>query len=314
MTEDEVKQLMDNDKDKNPILDSDSDGDNNSLSSHMSDSDDDSEFESENDVSDNSQSSVKQNGKTNSKPKSGLASFFGKGQLEADSDDESDYNSDPDKVGDGETDSSSVESNTKGDSKQKLDSIGPDANGSGNGNTTEDDETSKIPDVPVPSLLRGTLRVYQKQGLNWLASLYNNGTNGILADEMGLGKTIQTISLISYLACEKNIWGPHLIVVPTSVMLNWEMEFKRFAPGFKVLTYYGSPQQRKEKRKGWNKPDTFHVCITSYQLVVHDQQIFRRKKWKYMILDEAHNIKNFRSQRWRSLLNFNTENRLLLTD
>ncbi|ODQ44537.1 hypothetical protein PICMEDRAFT_74270 [Pichia membranifaciens NRRL Y-2026] len=175
---------------------------------------------------------------------------------------------------------------------------------------TDDDG---IPDVTTPALLKGQLRPYQKQGLNWLASLYNNGTNGILADEMGLGKTIQTISLLSYLACEKNVWGPHLIVVPTSVMLNWEMEFKRFAPGFKVLTYYGSPQQRKEKRKGWNTPDTFHVCITSYQLVVHDQPIFRRKKWKYMILDEAHNIKNFKSQRWKALLNFNTEHRVLLT-
>ncbi|GME84946.1 unnamed protein product [Ambrosiozyma monospora] len=177
----------------------------------------------------------------------------------------------------------------------------------------EDDDMYNIPDVPVPSLLRGKLRVYQKQGLNWLASLYNNGTNGILADEMGLGKTIQTISLISYLACEKNNWGPHLIVVPTSVMLNWDMEFKRFAPGFKVLTYYGSPQQRKEKRQGWSKPDAFHVCITSYQLVVQDHAMFRRKKWKYMILDEAHNIKNFRSQRWQALLNFNTDHRLLLT-
>jgi helicase SWR1 len=126
-------------------------------------------------------------------------------------------------------------------------------------------------------------------------------------------KTIQTISLISYLACEKQVWGPHLIVVPTSVMLNWEMEFKRFAPGFKVLTYYGNPMQRKEKRRGWNKEDTWHVCITSYQLVLQDQNAFKRKKWHYLILDEAHNIKNFRSQRWQSLLNFNTQHRLLLT-
>lgn len=171
----------------------------------------------------------------------------------------------------------------------------------------------KVKEVPLPSLLRGTLRPYQRQGLNWLASLYNNNTNGILADEMGLGKTIQTISLLSYLACEHHIWGPHLIIVPTSVMLNWEMEFKKFAPGFKVLTYYGSPQERARKRKGWNKVDSFHVCITSYQLVVHDHSSFKRKKWRYMILDEAHNIKNFRSARWKALLNFNTENRLLLT-
>lgn len=96
-------------------------------------------------------------------------------------------------------------------------------------------------------------------------------------------------------------------------MLNWEMEFKRFAPGFKVLTYYGNPMQRKEKRRGWNKEDTWHVCITSYQLVLQDQTAFKRKKWHYLILDEAHNIKNFRSQRWQSLLNFNAQHRLLLT-
>lgn len=167
--------------------------------------------------------------------------------------------------------------------------------------------------IAQPFLLRGQLREYQHDGLDWLAGLYNGETNGILADEMGLGKTIQTIALLSYLACEKERWGPHLIVVPTSVMLNWEMEFKRFAPAFKVLTYYGNPQQRKEKRRGWNKEDTFHVCITSYQLVLQDNHAFRRKKWLYMILDEAHNIKNFRSQRWQALLNFNAERRLLLT-
>lgn len=171
----------------------------------------------------------------------------------------------------------------------------------------------EIHKIASPFLLRGTLREYQHDGLDWLAGLYNNSTNGILADEMGLGKTIQTIALLSYLACEKEIWGPHLIVVPTSVMLNWEMEFKRFAPGFKVMTYYGNPQQRKEKRRGWNKEDTWHVCITSYQLVLQDHNAFRRKRWHYLILDEAHNIKNFRSQRWQALLNFNSERRLLLT-
>lgn len=73
---------------------------------------------------------------------------------------------------------------------------------------------------------------------------------GILADEMGLGKTIQTISLLAHLACEKGNWGPHLIVVPTSVMLNWEMEFKKWCPAFKILTYYGTQKERKMKRQG----------------------------------------------------------------
>ncbi|KAL0093523.1 SNF2 family N-terminal domain-containing protein [Phycomyces blakesleeanus] len=168
-------------------------------------------------------------------------------------------------------------------------------------------------DTPIPFLLRGTLREYQHVGLDWLASLYSNGLNGILADEMGLGKTIQTIALLAYLACEKGIWGPHLIVVPTSVILNWEMEFKRWLPGFKILTYYGNPKERKEKRFGWSKENAFHVCITSYQLVIQDQTAFRRKAWQYLVLDEAHHIKNFRSQRWQVLLNFNSRRRLLLT-
>lgn len=137
--------------------------------------------------------------------------------------------------------------------------------------------------------------------------MHERKLNGILADEMGLGKTIQTIALLAHLACVKGNWGPHLIVVPSSVMLNWEMEFKKWCPGFKILTYYGAQKERKQKRVGWTKPNAFHVCITSYKLVIQDQQSFRRKKWKYLILDEAQNIKNFKSQRWQLLLNFQTE-------
>ena len=167
--------------------------------------------------------------------------------------------------------------------------------------------------VQIPSLLRATLREYQHFGLDWLAGLYANGTNGILADEMGLGKTIQTISLLAHLALEHEVWGPHLIVVPTSVMLNWEMEFKKFLPGFKILTYYGNQEERRQKRKGWLDNDKWHVCITSYQLVLQDQNTFKKRAWHYLVLDEAHNIKNFRSQRWQTLLTFRTRARLLLT-
>ncbi|TWU72840.1 swr1 complex component [Metarhizium rileyi] len=165
----------------------------------------------------------------------------------------------------------------------------------------------------IPFLLRGTLREYQHDGLDWLAGLYANNTNGILADEMGLGKTIQTIALLAHLACYHEVWGPHLVVVPTSVMLNWEMEFKKWCPGFKILAYYGSQDERKRKRQGWNNDDVWNVCITSYQLVLQDQQVFKRRRWHYLVLDEAHNIKNFKSQRWQTLLGFNTQARLLLT-
>ncbi|EPQ66055.1 Bgt-5281 [Blumeria graminis f. sp. tritici] len=165
----------------------------------------------------------------------------------------------------------------------------------------------------IPFLLRGTLREYQHFGLDWLASLYANNTNGILADEMGLGKTIQTISLLAHLACVHEEWGPHLVIVPTSVILNWEMEFKKWCPGLKVMTYYGTIDERKKKRIGWKNKDMWNVCITSYQLIIRDQQVFKRRRWHYMILDEAHNIKNFNSQRWQTMLTFNTRARLLLT-
>jgi E1A-binding protein p400 len=165
----------------------------------------------------------------------------------------------------------------------------------------------------IPEILRATLREYQHVALDWLVSLSDKRLNGILADEMGLGKTLMTISLLAHHACENGNWGPHLIVVPTSVMLNWEIEIKKFCPAFKVLTYYGSLKERRKKRQGWSKPNSFHICITSYKLVVQDANMFRRKKWRYLILDEAHNIKNFSSQRWQVLLNFRTKRRLLLT-
>jgi len=179
---------------------------------------------------------------------------------------------------------------------------------------TEIAEQRKEGNTRIPiELLTGSLRSYQHVGLDWLVALYERHLNGILADEMGLGKTIMTIALLCWLAVEKEIWGPHLIIVPTSVMLNWEVEFKKWAPGLKVMSYFGSFKERKKKREGWTKPNQFHVCITSYQLVVNDASVFRRKRWKYIILDEAQNIKNFQSQRWQTLMTFHSKRRLLLT-
>jgi len=165
----------------------------------------------------------------------------------------------------------------------------------------------------VPFLLKHTLREYQHIGLDWMVSLFERQLNGILADEMGLGKTIQTIAFLGHLACDRANWGPHLIVVPTSVMLNWEMEIKKWCPAFKVMVYYGSQKERRLKRVGWTKQNAFHICITSYKLVIQDHSSFRRFKWQYLILDEAQHIKNFKSQRWQLLLNFTSVGRLLLT-
>ncbi|GFW77511.1 helicase SRCAP [Trichonephila clavipes] len=96
-------------------------------------------------------------------------------------------------------------------------------------------------------------------------------------------------------------------------MLNWEMEFKKWCPAFKVLTYYGGSKEREQKRVDWTEFNAFHVCITSYKLVAQDYQFFTTKKWNYLILDEAQHIKNFRSERWQTLSNFESSHRLLLT-
>lgn len=69
-------------------------------------------------------------------------------------------------------------------------------------------------------------------GVKWLIELHSKRLNGILADEMGLGKTIQTIAMLSELAHTQGIWGPHLIVVPTSILMNWDKELKKWAPSF----------------------------------------------------------------------------------
>uniref|UniRef100_A0A1E1X3Q5 Putative chromatin remodeling complex wstf-iswi small subunit n=1 Tax=Amblyomma aureolatum TaxID=187763 RepID=A0A1E1X3Q5_9ACAR len=211
-------------------------------------------------------------------------------------------------VSEGKTENA-AEDTSKGPTKEITDIAATAQSFQPKGNTLS---TTQV-QTKVPWLLKHSLREYQHIGLDWLVTMHDKKLNGILADEMGLGKTIQTISLLAHMACDKGIWGPHLIVVPTSVMLNWEMEFKKWCPAFKILTYYGIPKERKQKRQGWTKPNAFHVCITSYKLVVQDHQAFRRKKWKYLILDEAQHIKNFKSQRWQMLLNFQSSRRLLLT-
>ncbi|KAG5648097.1 hypothetical protein DXG03_007132 [Asterophora parasitica] len=174
--------------------------------------------------------------------------------------------------------------------------------------------------IGQPKMLMAQLKEYQLKGLNWLATLYEQGINGILADEMGLGKTVQSISLISYLAETHDIWGPFLVVAPASTLHNWQQEITRFVPGLKALPYWGNVKDRATLRKFWSKKDIsynkdapFHILITSYQLVTQDQQYFQRIKWQYMILDEAQNIKNSSSVRWKTLLGFQCRNRLLLT-
>ncbi|CUA71340.1 DNA helicase INO80 [Rhizoctonia solani] len=174
--------------------------------------------------------------------------------------------------------------------------------------------------ISQPKMLQAQLKEYQLKGLNWLATLYEQGINGILADEMGLGKTVQSISLLAYLAETHQIWGPFLVIAPASTLHNWQQELTRFVPSLKTLPYWGNIKDRTTLRKFWNKKQIcydkdapFHVLVTSYQLVVADEKYFQRVKWQYMVLDEAQAIKSSSSARWKTLLGFNCRNRLLLT-
>lgn len=174
--------------------------------------------------------------------------------------------------------------------------------------------------VEQPIHLTAQLKPYQVKGLNWLANLYEQGINGILADEMGLGKTVQTISLLAHLAETRGIWGPFLVISPTSTLPNWANEIAKFYPAFKVLPYYGLAKQRASLRKilspnYLHRADSpAHIVVTSYNLVVQDEKYISKIHWEYMILDEAHAIKSASSVRWQTLLSFGqTRNRLLLT-
>ncbi|XP_072977502.1 chromatin-remodeling ATPase INO80 isoform X1 [Typha angustifolia] len=173
--------------------------------------------------------------------------------------------------------------------------------------------------VQTPEMFKGKLKEYQLKGLQWLVNCYEQGLNGILADEMGLGKTIQAMAFLAHLAEEKNIWGPFLVVAPSSVLNNWADEVSRFCPELKTLPYWGGTQERTVLRKNINpkrlyrRESRFHILITSYQLLVTDEKYLRRVKWQYMVLDEAQAIKSSNSIRWKTLLSFNCRNRLLLT-
>mmetsp|Transcript_22804 Transcript_22804/g.58023 ORF Transcript_22804/g.58023 Transcript_22804/m.58023 type:complete len:1052 (-) Transcript_22804:484-3639(-) len=165
-----------------------------------------------------------------------------------------------------------------------------------------------------PSIITGgTLREYQMQGLNWLIHLYDNGINGILADEMGLGKTLQTISLVAYLREYRGIKGPHMVIVPKSTLHNWVNEFKRFCPTVKVIKFIGNAEDRERQKEEAVVPGKFDVCVTSYEMVIKEKGHLRRFHWRYIIIDEAHRIKNENSMLSRVVRIFKTDYRLLIT-
>ncbi|MDQ7031637.1 MAG: DEAD/DEAH box helicase [Desulfonauticus sp.] len=144
----------------------------------------------------------------------------------------------------------------------------------------------EIQQVSPPKDLNATLRPYQLEGLSYLNFLYEYKFGGILADEMGLGKTIQTLSFLQYLK-EKGVKGPHLIIVPTSVLPNWEREAEKFVPTMKRLIIYGSKRDHL-----FPQIKNAELVFTTYALLRRDLEYLLPYKYASIILDEAQNIKN----------------------
>eukprot|EP01117_Protostelium_nocturnum_P010342 TRINITY_DN3719_c0_g1_i1.p1 TRINITY_DN3719_c0_g1~~TRINITY_DN3719_c0_g1_i1.p1 ORF type:complete len:775 (+),score=358.94 TRINITY_DN3719_c0_g1_i1:113-2437(+) len=168
-----------------------------------------------------------------------------------------------------------------------------------------------------PSLVTGAeMRGYQKQGVGWLISLYENGLNGILADEMGLGKTLQCIGLFAHLV-ENGVKGPFLVVAPLSTISNWIREINRFTPSISCLMYHGPKEVREQLRnahfrsgKGKSLPS---IIVTSYQITMIDRKFLSKIQWKYIVVDEGHRLKNLNCKLVQELKSYHSANRLLLT-
>ena len=161
-----------------------------------------------------------------------------------------------------------------------------------------------------------TLKDYQLLGVNWMLLLYRKGISGILADEMGLGKTAQVITFLGRLK-EIGQEGPHLIIVPSSTVENWLREISRFCPSLVVRLYHGSVKERAEQRYELREDKgDYQIVVTTYNVATSnadDRSFLKKMKFRSMILDEGHMIKNCTSERYKYLMKISVPFRLLLT-
>ncbi len=167
----------------------------------------------------------------------------------------------------------------------------------------------KIEEYELPQKFKGSLRPYQKAGYNWLQFLHEYKLGGCLADDMGLGKTIMTlVHLQAIKEQNKDQKMPSLLVIPTSLIYNWELEAKKFVPDLKVSVYIG-----QHRRKNTDHFHHFDLIITSYGIMRADVEILKQYLFNYVILDESQAIKNPTSNVSQSVRELKSLNRLILT-
>ncbi len=159
-----------------------------------------------------------------------------------------------------------------------------------------------------PATLRASLRPYQHEGLAFLQHLRACGVGGVLADDMGLGKTLQTIAHFCAEKASGRMDAPALVVAPTSLVGNWARELARFAPHLRVLLLHGSGRHAK-----WGAIASSDVVVTTYPLLVRDEERLATARFHVLVLDEAQAIKNTRSQAHRAIKAIDAEHRVCLT-
>lgn len=157
----------------------------------------------------------------------------------------------------------------------------------------------------VPRNLQADLRDYQKEGFRWLCRLAHWGAGACLADDMGLGKTIQTIALLLSKAKE----GASLVIMPTSVLLNWKNELNRFAPSLNPVILRDS----SDRAETVNNAGAQDVVFATYGLLPTEEDILTSKKWNVIVLDEAHTIKNKETKTSKVAMQLEGNFRLILT-
>ncbi|MCH8474053.1 MAG: DEAD/DEAH box helicase [Opitutales bacterium] len=169
---------------------------------------------------------------------------------------------------------------------------------------------SGIPPVPLPANLQADLRPYQLEGYHWLAFLYQHRFGGCLADDMGLGKTLQTIALLLALRdgtipLQGDGKAPHLLILPTSLVFNWQSELEKFAPDLTYFIYRGPGRQ----------PDFagHDIVLTTYDIARLDANVLCQHPWQVVMLDEAQAVKNEKSRRHQQIRRIQGQFHLCLT-
>jgi SNF2 family DNA or RNA helicase len=165
-----------------------------------------------------------------------------------------------------------------------------------------------IKTAPLPTLLQAELREYQHQGLNWLQFLREYELNGILADDMGLGKTVQALSHLLLEKEQGRLKRPSLIIAPTSVLFNWAKEIDKFTPSLSYIVINGA-----KRHENFEQFDQYDIVITSYPLVLKDIEIHQQHVYYYLILDEAHYIKNPKTKLYQAMLTLKADHKLCMT-